>query len=589
MRSFFGPRMFLLLALALFLVACTASAGATSLATPAPLPANPPAPVTSFTLSDKPTPTPTTVAAPTATPVPVVAPKASPPLTGKAGGSLTVAGAADFSHLDVHQESREGLAALGSGMAYSRLLRLRTGPHVRQPSLALECDLCRTWQLTPDFSYEFQLRDDVRWQKVAPVNGRPLVAEDLVFSYQQMQTPGWPQAHLFSSRGIAGFEATGPHTLLAKLDFLDSDALLSLADGRSKVVAREVVEQYGELRDSPVVGAGPWLWEATEAGVGATLVRNPDYFEAGLPFLDELKIKVVTPSAHTVSLSQERLAAFQAGLVDVVTLPPEQWQQLYNSDREFNSVTSRQTGAGAMLALNVQDPLLSDVRVRQAILRALDPWEYVGLIWQGQGDVGVGMPVPEAGWLMDRRELHSNHFASPSRARQLLSAAGLLPPVDIELSVGDFGVEYQQLGLQVAADLRSAGFNPTIRPLHPSHYADVLVGEERAFQLTLGAMPPSPTPNAFLLGLLHSEGPINLSGHRDSKLDAMIDAQASELNVEARREQLREIQRYILEQGYVFSPVMGAHRWVFNWDLRDFYPNTALSEYHYWSRAWLEP
>lgn len=38
----------------------------------------------------------------------------------------------------------------------------------------------------------------------------------------------------------------------------------------------------------------------------------------------------------------------------------------------------------------------------------------------------------------------------------------------------------------------------------------------------------------------------------------------------------------------MFSPVMASSQWVFDWDLQGFHPNTALSEYNYWSRAWLE-
>ena len=38
----------------------------------------------------------------------------------------------------------------------------------------------------------------------------------------------------------------------------------------------------------------------------------------------------------------------------------------------------------------------------------------------------------------------------------------------------------------------------------------------------------------------------------------------------------------------MFSPVTGAYRWVFDWRLRNFYPNTALSEYHYWAETWLQ-
>ena len=41
-------------------------------------------------------------------------------------------------------------------------------------------------------------------------------------------------------------------------------------------------------------------------------------------------------------------------------------------------------------------------------------------------------------------------------------------------------------------------------------------------------------------------------------------------------------------QAYLFSPGSETSRWAFNWDLKGFHPNTSLSEYIFWSRAWLE-
>ena len=218
-------------------------------------------------------------------------------------------------------------------------------------------------------------------------------------------------------------------------------------------------------------------------------------------------------------------------------------------------MTSLQAGSGVMLALNSQDSLLRDVRVRRAVFRALDPWEYVELIWQGQGDVGVGMPAADADWLLGRKALHSDYFASPSQSRQLLSAAGLLTPVDIELAVGDLGRRIPEVG--VAGRGRPGAppgsippFARCTRRITPKRYRRTTRGFRLSWVLCLTAA----TTNAFLLGMLHSQGPHNLARHEDTYLDEMIDRQASELNWEARRVQLREIQRYILEQGYMFSP-----------------------------------
>ncbi|MCH8224902.1 MAG: hypothetical protein IIC97_03430, partial [Chloroflexi bacterium] len=227
--------------------------------TPAPVTATP-GPTVEPAVQPTSGPQPTVVATPRPTPLSV-----APPVSiGVTGGSLNIAGLADIPHLDVHQAVQETLTSLGPGLAYSRLLRLSTGPEQALPSLKLECDLCLSWEMTSDLSYEFQLRTDVYWHDIAPVNGRVLVADDLVFSYERIRTPGWPNAPLFSA--VDTIEAPDSRTLRLTLASPDADLLLSLADGHAKVVAREVVAEFGDLKTSPVIGTGPWIWEQTQQG-----------------------------------------------------------------------------------------------------------------------------------------------------------------------------------------------------------------------------------------------------------------------------------------------------------------------------------
>ena len=82
----------------------------------------------------------------------------------------------------------------------------------------------------------------------------------------------------------------GPGSLRLDLGLPDADALLSLADGHAKVVAAEVVERFGDLKDSPVIGTGPWIWDETGEAGEITFKRNTGYFAPGLPFLDEFVV-----------------------------------------------------------------------------------------------------------------------------------------------------------------------------------------------------------------------------------------------------------------------------------------------------------
>ena len=559
----FSPKKLLIIGVAIFAIGCSSSA-----ATP---PATP-------DMTDG-------VPVPSATAVVSRAP------SGTNGGALTVVAAARIPHRDVHQEVQETLTALGPGLAYSRLLRLRSGEGSNQPNLLLECDLCQSWELNEDLAYVFKLRPGIDWQNVAPVNGRPLNAQDVVFSLDRLKTPGWPNAPLLSSIGEA--TAIDDLTLQVELALEDADALLALADGHVKIVAPEVVTMYGDLKDAPVVGTGPWVWQETGPGEGMEFTRNSNYFENNLPFLDQLNVTVMRSGPlgdSPGSIELDKVAAFRAGLVDVFSAGPGEWDMVRRGDTDFQSVVSRRSGAGVVLAMNSQMPNLKETAVRQAVFQAIDPWDYLDTVWSGQGFASVGIPVRESGWLLGRPEMRQNYFADPGKARQLLLDSGQRLPLDLEVTVRIERTGGENLALEerLIADLTAVGFNPELRRMNPVQFDDLVMGPAREFQLAVGAVPPTSTTNSYLFGLLHSKGQWNLSGHEDKQLDSMIEAQAAEFDDIARRDRLVEIQRRVLEQAYLFSPVTAASRWVFSSDLMGFEPNTALSEYNFWSRTWLD-
>ena len=506
--------------------------------------------------------------------------------SGTNGGALTVAAAADIPHKDVHQEVQETLTAMGPGLAYSRLLRLRSGQG-DQPNLLLECDLCQSWELNDDLSYVFNLRPGIRWQNIAPVNGRALTAQDVVFSLDRLRTPGWPNAALLASIGEA--KALDELSLQVGLTLEDADALLALADGHVKIVAPEAVAVTGDLKDGPVIGTGPWVWRET-SGEGMEFVRNSDYFENGLPFLDQLNVAVMRSGPLAGTKESDQVAAFQAGLVDVLSVGPGEWDMVRKGDTAFQSVISRRSGAGVVLAMNSQRAGLKETAVRQAVFQAIDPWDYLDTVWSGEGFASVGIPVREKDWLLDRSEMRQSFIADPGKARELLLKAGQNLPVNLEVTVRTERTGGENLALEqkLIADLTAVGFNPELRRMNPVQFDDLVIGPAKDFQLAVGAVPPTSTTNRYLFGLLHSQGQWNLAGHEDAQLDSMIEAQAVEFNDVARRDQLVDIQRRVLDQAYLFSPVTAASRWVFSNDLKGFEPNTALSEYNFWSRTWLD-
>ena len=132
--------------------------------------------------------------------------------------------------------------------------------------------------------------------------------------------------------------------------------------------------------------------------------KTKDYFEDGLPFLDEFRIAVIK------SGEDAQLAAFVTGAVDIYRVPPSKWEQLEQSGKIFESFLSKQAGAGLILTMNIQEPPFDDITIRRAVLKALDPFNYVDSLWQAQGFVSLGMPVVQNDWLIPRDDLRGAIF-----------------------------------------------------------------------------------------------------------------------------------------------------------------------------------
>ena len=521
-----------------------------------------------------PTPSPVPVASPTAIALPTVAPPVPIPTAdpgAQRGGVLNIAARTVVEDLDVHREFSPTLAAFGPGIVYSRLLRFRAGPDIQTPSLAVECDLCETWAWESPTTLRVTLRENVRWQTIAPVNGRLMTAEDVVASFERQRTPGWPSAALLQN--IESMEAVGVDVVF-HLKSPDADFLLALADGHSKVLPVELAGQ-DDLGDGQFIGTGPWVLDAAESDTRYTFSANPSYFERGFPYLDGLNIFVLPDDAT-------RRAAFLTKTLDVDEVEPDAWLAFQRERPEAGVTLYSPPGAGIELALNVRAPALQDIDVRRALFRALDPWALNRGVWSGLATVASGLPALDPGWLLNEAELR-RHLADPGQARQLLQ--GSSPAV--ELVVADFGDDYLRYGEGVRDQLQAVGFQVDLTMLNPTLY-NAQVWRDGQFQAYLGPTPPVNGPNGYLFGFVRTGGGWNKTGFSDVAIDDLIDAQSSELDVFKRQGMVKQVSQTLLADSVRFMPAAQVQAWSWWPRVKNLHMNFANYEYTFWSRVWVE-
>ncbi len=564
-------RAFLLLALAVLFVAACRETGGTEPSTAAGPVSTPLSPATPSAPS---TPEPGAVLSTTPTTAAQPEPTAAATPVGRRSGRLAIATRVVLDNLDVHRSSAPSLAAFGPGIVYSRLLRFASGPDVRTPSLALECDLCESWVWEDSATLRVTLRQGVRWQGAAPINGRALSPHDVTASLARQRTAGWPHAGLLAN--VASVVVRG-NDVVFTLRSPDADFPLALADGHTKVLPSELAAR-DDLGAGPFIGTGPWVIGEVRPEHRYTFTPNPTYFEPRLPRLDSLVIRVLPED-------DLRRAAFLTQSLDVDELDPEYVETYRERNPRAGFARYNPPGGGSELALNVSHPALQNPDVRRALFMALDPWALNQQVWHGLAEVTGGMPSPSPDWRLSEAELRGR-LADPVAAREALESAGS-PPTALELLVADFGDAHLTYSRRVVEQLRQVGVRVDVIDLNPSEYAD-RVWRQGDFQAYLGPLPPLNAPNSYLIGLVRSGSAGNKTGYGTPALDELVDAQSGELDPAVRRDIVRQAALTLLEEGVRFTPAAQAQAWGWWPRVKGLHVNFANREYHFWSRVWVE-
>jgi peptide/nickel transport system substrate-binding protein len=500
----------------------------------------------------------------------------------KRGGTLQFIGiAGEIINLDPHLNTQILLRDLGPGMAWSRVLKLKAGPDVPAGAAIPVGDLAESWEQPDDTNVIFHIRKGVKFHNKQPVNGRELKADDIVYSFTRQRDLKALASNLEPANS---WTATDPYTLKMTLSRPDADFLLTMADGRNNVIAREAVELKGDLKDGPVVGTGAWMFDEWVPQNHVSLSRNPDYFVPGLPYADSIKIlRLLDPSLQKSAFRTQQVYSFDASQSGGAS---GDFKQL-KSDFPQLQLGSAQTYTGIALWQNAAMAPTSDIRVRQALSKAINRQEiidyFAGLAW-----LGPGVVVPSPDWILPQEEMQKLLPQDVAGAKKLLSDAGLS-------NWSTNATVYSQPGYTATAELvqqhlKAVGVNFTLQPIDgPTLVTRVWT----AMDANEGVHPTAATAagaNSFLFRAFHTGGGQNGSKMNDPQLDQLIEQQATLIkDTEMRKKLLQDIQRRLIELAAVAPLAMGVTQtlvWPF---VKNFsFGSAAVNEYSRFDTMWLD-
>ncbi|WDR00792.1 ABC transporter substrate-binding protein [Devosia sp. J2-20] len=268
--------------------------------------------------------------------------------------------------------ARDTTASRTTDLIYAGLVHIT-------PSLEAVPDLAESWESPDPQTVIFKLRPDLKFS-----DGSPLTAEDVVYTYTTLIDPDLsaPSRALYTP--ITAIEAVDAQTVKFSLSAPYAPLLSYLDMG---IVSKALVEGGADLATNPV-GAGPMKLAAWNRGSEIDLEANENYWQ-GAPQVDKLTLKIIGDNSA-------RAQAFEAGDLDVIQSPlsPQDIERLEADERFGNFITA---GLGVTyLNFNVSDPLLSDVKMRQAFAMLVDQDTIVNDIYQGVDEVAHSLILPSS-------------------------------------------------------------------------------------------------------------------------------------------------------------------------------------------------
>src|SRR3954452_17461461 len=238
--------------------------------------------------------------------------------------------------------------------------------------------LAKKWTQADPKTWTFDLQSGVKFH-----NGDPFTANDVKYTFERILNAKTASGYAPLYDVIDSIVVESPTRVTFKLKTSFGPFLTNLANN-GEIVNKTAIEAKGSARKP--VGTGPFKFVEWIQGDHVTLARNPDYFEAGKPYLDGVVFRFA-------QVDQSRIDGLRSKELDWVDAVPLQQLAVLQKDPTFTYVGSKVSGIPDFLAMNTKKAPFDNKALRQAIALAVDKSEIRTVAYFGAGEDG-GEEVP---------------------------------------------------------------------------------------------------------------------------------------------------------------------------------------------------
>lgn len=416
--------------------------------------------------------------------------------------------------------------------------------------------LAKSWKMSKDgLTYTFELQSGVKWH-----DGKPFTAADVVFSVDKFLREVHPRARVMINKYVESVKALNDLSVEFKLKEPFAPFLSSFVDDNMPMVPKHIYEGT-DYKTNPAnqkpIGTGPFMFKEWKQGSHIILVRNPDYWKKGLPYLDELVFRVIPDAAsRAVAFEKGDVQVLRGGDVDNVDV--KRLSSL--PDVEMTTKGWEMYSPLAYMLMNQRKAPFNNVKVRQAVMYAINRKFVIDNIFFGFGKIATG-PIASTTMFYDKDVPAYNYDLK--KARALIQESGVnVGATTVRLLSFPYGSTWDRLAEYTKQSLEQIGFKVTLESADAGGWAK-RVGEfdfDLSFNFTYQYGDPALGVSRLYLSTNVVKGSpfVNNQAYINPKVDELLNKAASEVVPAERQKLYSEAQKTLVSEvgnGYLFEIV----------------------------------
>ena len=311
-------------------------------------------------------------------------------------------------------------------------------------------DLAESWSVSEDkLTWTFNLKQGVKFH-----NGKELTSADVKATFDRAlnaEAGGLRTTEIIKM--FASVEAPDPYTVTITTDAPYGPMESLMCNMSLGIMDADYIEQYGlDLGTSAEGenGTGPFKVVSWERDQEIVVERFDDYF--GTPAKLQTVVYTIIPEAAS------RVIALETGEVDVIDKPTDEDLARLEADTENFTVLRKPTISQRLFRFGCNDPIISNTKVRQAIVYAIDRQAIIDALFTGSGYPSTAPLAPVTFGYSDLGEIEQDL----ELAKSLLAEAGYPDGFDTKIVTTERYQNGIELAEIISQQLAEIGINAKI-------------------------------------------------------------------------------------------------------------------------------